>query len=399
MPPRSVRSLDAAGKRVLVRVDFNVPLRDGKVSDDSRIAAALPTISYLMESRARVILCSHLGRPGGEVVEAERLAPVVQRLQELLGAEVAYARDCIGAKAQRAVDALGDGQVLVLENLRFHSGEEENSPEFTRELAALGEAFVNDAFGAAHRAHASIVGVTRYLPSAAGFLLEREVDALGRILSSQERPFAAVLGGAKVSDKIGVLENLLGKLDLLLVGGGMAATFLKAQGHEVGDSLVEEERIEFAGTVLADASASGVRLLLPEDVVVAREFSADSPTETVPALAVPSGWRIMDVGPRTVVRFREALQGCATVLWNGPMGVFEFPAFAQATRELAQAIASLKDAVTVVGGGSTAEAVMELGLAPGMTHVSTGGGASLEFLEGRELPGVAALLTGEGAGA
>jgi phosphoglycerate kinase len=389
---KTLEELDVTGKRVLVRVDFNVSMTDGHIRDDYRLAATLPTITYLRDRRARVILCSHLGRPQGKVVEADRLTPVAQRLGEMLGTPVAFAPDGVGPDAQQAVDALDEGEVLLLENLRFRPGEEANDPEFARSLASLAEIFVNDAFGAVHRAHASIVGITRYLPSVAGLLLEREVAALSLVIQDPSHPFAAVLGGAKVSDKIGVLENLQGQLDLLLIGGGMAATFLNAQGCDVGASPVEEGWIEFARTTMAAAEKSKLRVLVPSDVVVAEEFHADAPHRTVDARSIPTSWCIMDIGPQTLATFRHELQRCKTVVWNGPMGVFEFPAFAQGTKELAEIIASLKEAVTVVGGGSTAEVVTELGVANRMTHVSTGGGASLEFLAGHELPGVAALL-------
>ena len=395
MQRKTVRDIDVAGRRVLVRVDFNVPLDDGRVVDDIRLRASLPTITYLKEQGARVILCSHLGRPGGRVVEEARLGPVAERLGQLLGGPVEYVRECIGPEVEEAVTGLQAGEVLLLENVRFHPEEQENAPEFAGSLAALAEVFVNDAFGAAHRSHASVVGVPQRLPAVAGLLMERELEALGRVLHDPGRPFAAILGGAKVSDKIAVLENLLGRVDLLLIGGGMAATFFKALGYEVGASLLEEERVEYAGRVMAEAVERGVRLLLPQNLVLAREFAPGSPPMTVDAGQIPQDWRIMDVGPATVTAFREALKGCRTVLWNGPMGVFEFPAFSQGTRGLAQAIGELTDAVTVVGGGSTAEAVTSLGLAGRMTHVSTGGGASLEFLEGRELGGVAALLEKE----
>ena len=391
MQPKTLKEMDVTGKRVLLRVDFNVSMTDGRIRDDYRLAATLPTIAYLRERKARVILCSHLGRPQGKVVDEERLSPVAQRLSEMLGIPVACAPDCVGPEAERAVNALEDGDVLLLENLRFHPGEEENDPEFARSLASLGELFVNDAFGAAHRAHASIVGVTRYLPSVAGFLLEREVAALSGLLQHPARPFAAVLGGAKVSEKMGVLENLQGQLDLILIGGGMAATFLKARGSNVGASPVEEERIEIAGRAMAAAADSDLKLLIPSDVVVAAAFSADAPHRIVDARSIPASWCIMDIGPQTLARFRHELQRCKTVVWNGPMGVYEFPAFAQGTQEMAEIIAGLPEAVTVVGGGSTAEVVTALGLADRMSHVSTGGGASLELLEGHELPGVAAL--------
>ena len=381
------------GTPVLVRVDYNVPFRPGstEIADDSRIRASLPTVRYLIGQRCRVVLCSHLGRPKGAVVESLRMVPVTGRLSQLLGVSVVQASGVVGPEVEKLVDGLAPGDVAMLENVRFHPGEEGNDPAFAAELASLAEAYVNDAFGTAHRAHASTEGVTRFLPSAAGLLMARELDFLGRTLESPERPFAAILGGAKVSDKIGVLENLLGRADRLLIGGGMAATFLKGMGMDVGASLVDEERLEFAAGFVSDA---GDKLLLPDDVVVADDFSPTAACRTVGVSEIPDGWQIMDIGPDTVRRFQEALGPCRTVLWNGPMGVFEWEAFAQGTVRLARAVAELSQATSIVGGGSTAEAVGKLGLADRMSHVSTGGGASLEFLEGRVLPGVAALTDG-----
>jgi phosphoglycerate kinase len=374
-----------------VRVDFNVPMTDHTIMDDLRVRAALPTIGYLREHGARVILCSHLGRPDGKVVESLRLAPVAARLSELLGAPVATAPDCVGPEAERAVAALRDGDVLMLENVRFHPEEEENDSAFARRLAALADVYVNDAFGTAHRAHASTEGVAHLLPAVAGLLMERELEYLGRAVANPERPFAAIIGGAKISGKIDVLRNLLDKADRILIGGGMANTFFKAQGIPVGDSLVEDDQIDTARQVLAAADAHGRRLDLPVDAVIADAFSATANARTIAiADGVPGGWRVMDIGPDTVRRFAEALQPCRTVVWNGPMGVFEFPAFAEGTLALARALAAL-DAVTVVGGGETAAAVAQAGVEDRITHVSTGGGASLEFLEGKSLPGVAAL--------
>jgi phosphoglycerate kinase len=390
---KTVRDLIVRDRKVLVRVDFNVQVKDGLVVDDLRLRASLPTIRHLQEQGARVILCSHLGRPDGRIVENARLGPVAARLSQLLGCPVGYVRECVGPVAEDAVAGLRSGEILLLENVRFHPGEETNDPGFCKSLAGLGELFVNDAFGAAHRPHASIVGLAKHLPAVAGLLMEREIESLGDILHNPGRPFAAVLGGAKISDKIAVLENLLSRLDMLLIGGGMAATFLKTLGYEVGDSLLENDRVEFARWVINEAAKVGTRLILPEDLVLAREFSADSLPKTVGIGSIPQGWAIMDVGSGTVARFRSALEGCQTVLWNGPMGVFEFPAFSYGTKGLAEAIADLDGAVTVVGGGSTAEAVTSLGLADRMNHVSTGGGASLEFLEGQELVGISALLT------
>ena len=391
---KSIRDLDVAGKTALVRVDYNVPFRPGStdISDDSRIRASLPTLRHLQERGCRIIVCSHLGRPKGRVVESLRMAPVSQRLSELLETPVVQARQCVGEAVASAAASLAPGGVLMLENLRFHPGEEGNDAEFARGLASLADVYINDAFGAAHRAHASTAAVARLLPAAAGFLMERELQFLGDALDAPERPFAAVLGGAKVSDKIGVLENLMGKVDLLVVGGGMAATFIKAQGHSVGDSLVEDDRLAFARRIM-DADQRGyANILIPDDVIVAYAFAADADMCVATASAIPDGWRIMDIGPQTARRYADALGECRTVIWNGPMGVFEWDAFSQGTAAVANALAGMERATTITGGGSTAEAVAALGLANKMTHISSGGGASLEFMEGRELPGVAALM-------
>jgi len=387
MSKKTVRDVDVRDKRVLVRVDFNVPLAEGKVTDDTRIRAALPTIRYLLERGARVILMSHLGRPKGQVKEELRLAPVAARLGELLGQPVLTADDCIGPQVQALVKQLKPGQVLLLENTRFQPGETKNDPDLARELASLGEVFVNDAFGAVHRAHASTEGIAHYLPAVAGFLLEKEVEFLGKALESPEHPFAAILGGAKISDKIGVIENLLGKADVLLIGGGMANTFFKAQGHDVGESLVEDESLDIAREML---SRAGSKLVLPVDVVVADAFAADAQSKVVGVDAVPTGWRILDIGPRTAALFQDKLAGAKTVVWNGPMGVFEFPRFATGTVEVAKAVGDL-EAMTIIGGGDSVAAIEQAGLADKITHISTGGGASLEFLEGKTLPGIAAL--------
>jgi len=384
---KTVRDIPVEGKRVLVRVDFNVPLENGQVADDTRLRAALPTIRYLLEHGAAVILMSHLGRPKGKISEELRLDPVARRLEELLGQEVIKLDDCVGAEVEQAAQAMTPGQILLLENLRFHPQEEDNDPTFAKRLASLGDVYVNDAFGTAHRAHASTVGVTRYLPSVAGFLMERELQMLGTALKEPARPFVAILGGAKVSDKIGVIRSLLTRVDLLLLGGGMANTFLLAKGYEVGESLVEEESVPVAMEILEQA---GGKLVLPVDVVVADAFSENANARTVGVKEVPPGWRILDIGPRTVGLFEAKLSGAGTVLWNGPMGVFEFPRFAAGTVALASSLAKSK-ATTIVGGGDSAAALEQAGLADRMTHVSTGGGASLEFLEGKPLPGVAAL--------
>ena len=390
---KSVRDMDVRGQTALVRVDFNVPFKPGttEISDDSRIRAALPTLRYLLERDCRLVVCSHLGRPKGQVVESLRMSPVSQRLSELLGVPVAQCAQVVGDEARSMASALAAGDVMMLENTRFHPDEERNDPAFAERLASLATLYVNDAFGAAHRAHASTEGVARFLPSVAGLLMERELIFLGSALIAPRRPFAVILGGAKVSDKIGVLENLSGRADLLLIGGGMAATFMKAQGFEVGESAIEDDRVSFAKDILRRSDGGETKLLLPVDVVVADAFSEDAAHCTVGADAIPCGFRILDIGQKTAQKFSEALKGCKTVMWNGPQGVFEWEAFSHGTRAIAETLAALEDATTVLGGGSTAEAVASLGLSDKMTHVSSGGGASLEFMEGRELPGVAAL--------
>jgi phosphoglycerate kinase len=384
---KTVRDLDVRGKRVLVRVDFNVPIKDGKVSDDTRIQAALPTLRYLLEQGAALVLASHLGRPKGGPDPAFSLAPVAEHLSTLLGKPVRLAPGVAGPEVEAQARALQPGEILMLENTRFEKGEEQNDPQLAEALARLADLYVNDAFGSAHRAHASTDGVARHLPAAAGFLMEKELDYLGRALAEPARPFVAILGGAKISDKIGVIESLLGRCDRLLIGGGMANTFLRAQGHELGDSLVEESAVEQARDLLGRA---GDKLVLPVDVVIADAFAADARTQVVPAGDVPSGWRVMDIGPQTVARFREALQGARLVVWNGPMGVFELQPFAEGTNAVARLVAE-SGATSIIGGGDSAAAVEQAGLAERMSHISTGGGASLEFLEGRTLPGVAAL--------
>ncbi len=388
----TVGDVDVQGKRVLVRVDLNVPLEEGtnRISDDTRIWAVLRTIDYLITRGARVILCSHLGRPGGKPREELRLAPVAERLSELLGKRVEYVQESVGPVAERAVQSLGQGEVLLLENIRFYPEEEKNDPAFAQKLASLADIYVNDAFGTAHRAHASTEGVARFLPAVAGFLMEKEVTYFHQALENPRRPLAAIVGGAKVSDKIAMLENLLGRVDLLLIGGGMAATFFKAQGLSVGDSLLERERVAFAWEILRRGQERGNIVILPKDVLIGKEFSQDTPSQVVPVDKIPEGWRIMDIGPESIKLFRSRLATCKTVLWNGPMGICEFPKFASGTKAIADTLANLK-AVTIVGGGSTAEVVESLGLSSRMSHVSTGGGASLEMLEGKTLPGVAAL--------
>ena len=384
---KMVTDLDVKGKKVLVRVDFNVPIADGKVGDDSRIRAALPTIQYLLDQGGAVILCSHLGRPKGGFDPAFTMKPVAQHLGTLIQAPVTFAEDCIGQKAEAAAAELQPGQVLVLENTRFHDGEKKNDPEMAKQMAALADLYVNDAFGSAHRAHASTVGVTDYLPAAAGFLLEKEIKYLGNAIADPERPFVTILGGAKVSDKIGVIENLLGKSDRILIGGGMANTFFKAQGYEMADSLVEEDALETAKALLDKA---GDKLVLPVDVVIADAFAEDAADQVMAVGDVPAGWRVLDIGPRTVAAFSEVIAGAGTVVWNGPMGVFEFEKFAKGTFAVAKVVAE-SGATSIIGGGDSISAINKSGLDDQITHISTGGGASLEMLEGKILPGLAAL--------
>ena len=387
MNKKTIRDVDVRGKRVLVRVDLNVPLKEGSVADDTRIRAVLPTLNYLLEQDAALILCSHLGRPKGKTVPELRMDPIATRLAELLGRPVKKLDDCVGPEVEAAVKAMRPGDVVLLENTRFHPEERANDPEFARQLAALAEIYVNDAFGAAHRAHGSTEGVTHYLPAVAGFLMEKELEFLGQATENPEHPYVAILGGAKISDKIGVIENLLRQCDRLLIGGGMANTFFKAMGFEVGDSLIEDEAVEIAESLLKQA---GGTLVLPVDVVIADAFDDDAHTRVVAPNEVTPGWRILDVGPKTVSTFESALGGARTVVWNGPLGVFEMPNFAKGTFAVARFLADM-DATTIIGGGESAAAVRQAGLADRMTHVSTGGGASLEFLEGKVLPGVAAL--------
>jgi phosphoglycerate kinase len=389
----TVRDIEVNNKRVLVRVDFNVPLDEGTgvIPDDSRIRAVLPTIKYLIDRKAKVILCSHLGRPKGKVVDKLRLAVVARRLSQILGRQVKSTKDCIGSDVEEAVEKLKNGDVLLLENVRFHPEEEGNDAAFAQALARLADIYVNDAFGAAHRSHASIVGITKYLPSVAGLLLEKEIEVLGSILDHPAHPFAALLGGAKVSDKVGMIENIIDKVDHILIGGGMAATFFKAKSYEVGLSLVEKDMLDLVARLMQDTAKRGVRLLSPVDVVVADGLSPEAKVSTVAIENISPRLMIVDIGPRTIKKFSEELQRCQTVFWNGPMGIYEVPRFARGTQAMAELLAGL-DATTVIGGGSTAEVVTKLELASRMTFVSTGGGASLKFLAGKELPGVAALL-------
>ncbi|HNY00707.1 MAG TPA: phosphoglycerate kinase [Oscillospiraceae bacterium] len=390
---KTVRDADLQGKKVLLRCDFNVPQdkETGEITSDKRIVAAIPTIRYLLEHGAAVIACSHLGKPKGEWKPGLSLAPVAKRLSELLGMEVIFAADIIGPDAKAKAAALKPGQLLLLENLRFDIREEKNGADFARELAGMADLFVSDAFGTVHRAHASTAGVAAYLPAYAGLLVEKELSVMGKALDDPKRPFVAVLGGAKVSDKINVINNLLEKADTVVIGGGMAYTFIKAQGCAIGTSLLEEDKLDYAREMIAKAATKNVKLLLPVDTAVGDEFKADCRMKIVDIRAMPEGWMGMDIGPETVKLFSGAVKGAGTVVWNGPMGVFEFPAFAVGTEAMARALAD-SGAVTIVGGGDSAAAVEKLGYADKMTHISTGGGASLEFLEGKELPGVACLL-------
>jgi phosphoglycerate kinase len=393
MDKLTVRDVDVAGKRVFVRVDFNVPLEDGKVSDDSRIRAAIPTIHYLATHGARIILASHLGRPDGKVQDGLRLRPVAERLSQILGRNVPVTGDALGIGTVDAVKRLRNGEMLLLENLRFHAEEEKNDPAFAQQLADYAELYVNDAFGTAHRAHASTVGVAKLLPAYAGFLLERELAMLSKLMESPARPFAAIVGGAKVSGKLKVLDELLKKVDVLILGGGMANTFLLAQGKTVGKSLAEHDLVEEARRVLALAERKKVKVILPVDVVVAKEVTRGTEYKTIPAEKIPASWHIVDVGRATLDLMEEALTDAKTAFWNGPLGVFEIPSFAHGTRAIARFLATRADsgATVVVGGGDSVAAIQQQGLAERFTHISTGGGASLEFLEGRELPGVSVL--------
>jgi phosphoglycerate kinase len=391
MEKKTVRDVDVAGKTVLVRVDFNVPQdKQGNITDATRIVAALPTIRFLLERHARVILMSHLGRPDGQVVEKLRMAPIAQELARLLGQPVKTAPDSVGPEVERIARDLKPGEVLLLENLRFHPEEEANDPGFARQLASLADLYVNDAFGTAHRAHASTAGVAAYLPAVSGFLMEKELNALGSIIENPTRPLAAIIGGAKVSTKIKVLQNLLTKVDILIIGGGMANTFLKAKGYDVGNSLLEEDKVAVAKDLVSQAQQKGIALGLPVDVVVAEKYEAEAPSKVVDVSHVPEGWIILDIGPQSEQEFGRLLTQAKTIFWNGPMGVFEMPRFAAGTKSIADVLAK-SGAITVVGGGDSVAAVEQMGYADRMTHISTGGGASLELIEGTVLPGVAAL--------
>lgn len=390
MKKRTIHDLEVTGKTVFCRVDFNVPLQDGKVSDDTRIRAALPTIRFLREKGAKVILASHLGRPKGEAAEELRLDPVARRLEELLEIKVHKVDEVVGASVKQTFDQLASGDILLLENVRFEAGEEKNDADLAAQMAALADVYVNDAFGAAHRAHASTEGIARHLPSAAGFLLEKELDVLGSALNDPDRPFTAIIGGAKVKDKIEVIDHLLDKVDTLLLGGGLAYTFVKAQGYEIGQSLLEEDKIALAKKFMEKAARNRVKLLLPIDATVADDFKEDATTEVVDIDGIPADWQALDIGPKTVKAYKEAIQASSLVIWNGPMGVFEMAPFAEGTKEVAKALADTS-AYTIIGGGDSAAAVEQFGFAAEMSHISTGGGASLEFMEGKELPGIAAI--------
>ncbi|KMY55413.1 phosphoglycerate kinase [Bacillus sp. FJAT-27231] len=391
MNKKTMKDLDVKGKRVFCRVDFNVPMKDGVVTDDTRIRAALPTIQYLSDQGAKVILASHLGRPKGEVKEELRLTPVAAHLSQLFGKEVKKADEAFGEAVQKEIAEMKDGDVLLLENVRFYPGEEKNDEELAKQFAALADLYVNDAFGAAHRAHASTEGIAHHLPSAAGFLMEKELDVLGKALSNPERPFTAIIGGAKVKDKIDVIDHLLDKVDNLIIGGGLAFTFIKAKGYEIGKSLLEEDKIELAKQFMKKAEDKGVAFLMPIDAVVADKFSEDAEAKIVDIEDIPADWMALDIGPKTSSLYQAAINSSKLVIWNGPMGVFEMDKFAEGTKAVAEALAEAEDTYSVIGGGDSAAAVEKFNLADKMSHISTGGGASLEFMEGKQLPGIVAL--------
>ncbi len=387
---KTVEDIQVSGKRVLVRCDFNVPLKDGVITSDKRIVSSLPTIKYLIDNNAKVILCSHLGRPKGEVVPEFSLAPVAARLSELLGKEVKMATDVVGESAQALAASLNDGDVMLLENVRYEKGETKNDPELSKAFASLADIFVNDAFGSAHRAHSSTTGVADYIPAVCGYLIQKEISFIGGALENPQRPFVAILGGAKVSDKIGVITNLLDKVDTLIVGGGMAYTFMKYLGHNIGTSLLEADKVELAGEMMAKAKEKGVNFLIPVDNKVGKEYAPDTEAMIVDSDDIPEGWMGLDIGPRTQEIFANAIKGAGTVIWNGPMGVSEWENFAAGTVAVANAVAE-SGSISIIGGGDSAAAVQKLGFADKMSHISTGGGASLEYMEGKELPGIAAL--------
>ena len=391
MNKKSVKDVDLKGKRVFCRVDFNVPMQDGQITDETRIQAALPTIQYLQEQGAKVILASHLGRPKGKVVEELRLTPVAKRLSEKLGQEVKKADEAYGDSVKALISEMNEGDVLLLENVRFYPGEEKNDPELAKQFAELADIYVNDAFGAAHRAHASTEGIAHHLPAVSGFLMEKELATIGKALSNPERPFTAIIGGAKVKDKIGVIDNLLEIVDNLIIGGGLAYTFIKAQGHEIGQSLLEEDKIDLAKSFIEKAKEKGVNFYMPVDAVIADRFAEDANAKNVSIEEIPADWQALDIGPKTAELYADVIQKSKLVIWNGPMGVFEFDAFANGTKAVAESLAESKDTYSIIGGGDSAAAVEKFHLADQMSHISTGGGASLEFMEGKELPGVAAL--------
>jgi phosphoglycerate kinase len=391
MNKKTLKDIDVKGKRVFCRVDFNVPMQDGKITDETRIRAALPTIQYLMEQGAKVILASHFGRPKGQVVEEMRLTPVGVRLSEILGKEVKKADEAYGDSVKAIIETMNEGDVLLLENVRFYPGEEKNDPELARNFAELADVYVNDAFGAAHRAHASTEGIAHNLPAVSGFLMEKELDVLGKALSNPERPFTAIIGGAKVKDKIGVIENLLELVDNLIIGGGLAYTFVKAQGHEVGKSLLEADKLDLANSFIEKAKQKGVNFYMPVDVIVADDFSNDANKKVVSIEEIPADWEALDIGPKTREIYSDVIKNSKLVIWNGPMGVFEIDAFAGGTKAVAEALAESEGTYSVIGGGDSAAAVEKFDLADKMSHISTGGGASLEFMEGKALPGVVAL--------
>ena len=391
MNKKTVKDIDLKEKRVLVRCDFNVPMDENQnITDNRRIVSALPTIKYLLEQNCKIVLCSHLGRPKGEFKPEYSLKPVAKELSNLLGIEVKMAKDVVGEDAKAKAQNLKNGEILLLENVRFHREETDNDLEFAKKLASFGEIFVNDAFGTAHRAHASTEGVTHFLPTVSGFLIEKELKFLGEALENPERPFVAILGGSKVSDKIGVIDNLLEKVDILMIGGGMAYTFFKAQGYNVGDSICEEDKCDLALELMEKAKEKGVKLLLPVDTKIGKEFKADTESKTVKSKEIPDGWEGLDIGEETIKLYSQELQNAKTIVWNGPLGVFEFDQFAVGTNEIAKTLGNI-DAIKIIGGGDSASAVEKAGLAEKMTHISTGGGASLEFLEGKKLPGIEAL--------
>ena len=396
MNKKTIRDIDLKNKKVLVRCDFNVPFdEEGKISDNRRIVAALPTIKYLLEMGCKVILCSHLGRPKGEFKKEFSLKPVAEELSRLLNIQVKLAEDVVGESAKVLTNNMKEGEIVLLENVRFEAGEEKNDEELSKKLASFADIYVNDAFGTAHRAHSSTTGVASFLPAVSGFLIEKELEFLGNALENPQRPFVAILGGKKVSDKIGVIDSLLEKVDTLIIGGGMAYTFFKSMGYNVGKSICEEDKLELAQSLIKKAEEKNVKLLLPIDNIVADEFSPEANTKEVASSEIPEGWEGLDIGSKTVELFKKELENAKTIIWNGPLGLFEYEKFSNGTNEIAKCLANLNEAITIIGGGDSAAAVEKIGLADKMTHISTGGGASLEFLEGKKLPGIEALLDKE----